>query len=343
DAAPTPAKSEPGRNWARDADRFTRRLGEERLNALTRDLGVTAAALRRIQVGWNGKSYTFPERDGAGAVIGIATRDMTGKKRTAKGSRRGLVIPLGFAELPDPVVVAEGPTDVAALLTMGITAVGRPSARAGCTALSEALKDRTVIFMGENDRKADGRWPGREGAEAVACKLSEVWKQPVTWALPPEGAKDVRDFLVQARTRGNADLIDVGLELLRRVDRNIIEPATNDSPSTGKSRRSLAAQLVELVRARHELCMTPGGRPYLIRTGPHGQARALEVGSEGLDLLLTTLAWSELEQAPSGECLRDVARCSPPRHSRHRRGGSGTVSPVTTASSTSTSATKAVT
>lgn len=309
EAATLHAKSKHGRNWARDAEHFSRRLGEERLNALARDLCVATAALRSIQVGWNGRSYTFPEYGESGAIIGIATRDMTGRKRTAKGSRRGLIIPLGFDQLPDPVVVVEGPTDVASLLSMGITAVGRPSARAGSNALKVLLKGREVIVLGEHDRKTDGSWPGRDGAESVACKLAETWKQPVTWALPPDGTKDARDFLVKSRqAMSNLDLRALGEDLLRQLSRHIAHPPKEAKLTTREPRRRLAVQLVELILESNDLCVTPTGRPYLIPGDPHGGSRALEVGSEGLDLLLTSLAWSKLEQAPSTECLRDVGR-----------------------------------
>lgn len=72
-------------------------------------------------------------------------------------SKRGLNIPCDFDQRTDPVFVVEGASDVAACVTLGLTAVGRPSNRSGVDQLTELLCGREIIVVGENDRKEDGK------------------------------------------------------------------------------------------------------------------------------------------------------------------------------------------
>ena len=79
----------------------------------------------------------FPERDGQGLVIGIATRTLRGEKKVLPGSRRGLTLVRDWSSRPS--VKYEGPSDVAAACTIGIFEIGRPSARGGVEMLAELL------------------------------------------------------------------------------------------------------------------------------------------------------------------------------------------------------------
>ena len=230
---------EPGLDWAADAERFAAALSEERLLRLADELRVDPEALRAIGTGWAGPddlrrlraggagwqddypagAYVFPERDGCGRVVGLSLRAPDGRKGAPSGSGRGLVVPAGLENLAGPVVVVEGGSDVAAALTLGLAAVGRPSNRGGAAELGELLRGREVLVIGERDKKPDGRWPGREGAVRVATALARAWRLPVRWTLPPEGAKDVRAWLGMGISEG-LDLGDVdarraaGAELL---------------------------------------------------------------------------------------------------------------------------------
>jgi hypothetical protein len=116
-----------------------------------------------------------------------------------KGGKRGLYLPDGWEEGEGPLYVPEGASDVAALLDHGLRAVGRPSCTGGEQHLRALLagKDIDVVILGENDRKEDGRWPGRDGAEAVARGLANALGRRVHWALPPRGHKDVRAYVTR--------------------------------------------------------------------------------------------------------------------------------------------------
>ncbi|WP_419191362.1 YfjI family protein [Saltatorellus ferox] len=124
-----------------------------------------------------------------------------------KGAARGLVVPEHLDDLPGPVLIVEGASDVAACLTLGLPAVGRPSNSAGSKQLLHLLRDRVVLVVGERDEKPDGRWPGRDGAVAVADKLADRWGRTVPWSLPPAKIKDVREWLASRVSEG-LDLAD---------------------------------------------------------------------------------------------------------------------------------------
>jgi putative DNA primase/helicase len=92
-----------------------------------------------------------------------------------------------------PVLILEGATDVAAAFMLGFDAVGRPSNLAGLDMLCDLVRGRDCIIVGENDRKPDGREPGREGAIAAMQMLRRVCKCRLV--MPPEHVKDLRAWV----------------------------------------------------------------------------------------------------------------------------------------------------
>ncbi|MBN1461018.1 MAG: AAA family ATPase, partial [Armatimonadetes bacterium] len=214
ESAPASDSSQPARDWAALDSRFKAAATEVRVGELAEELGVTSESLRGIDVGWaereelaeilgkpvSGPGWTFPERDGAGKIIGISIRGRDGGKWSLPGSKRGLIIPAGLDKLPDPVLIVEGASDVAACLTLGLAAVGRPSNKGGVDELAQLLGDRLkgrdVLVVGENDADwKTGKWPGHEGAVHVAAELTERLGKDVKWTLPPPSPKDVREVL----------------------------------------------------------------------------------------------------------------------------------------------------
>lgn len=211
--------------WAKEAAQYEAALTGERLDQLAGTLKVSSEALRRLHVGWkaenrrldretgkwfdDGPAWTFPERDAQGRVIGIQRRfvNPTLEKKVIAGSRRGLYLPDGWSEMPGPVIVPEGASDVAALLSVGRCAVGRPNVRAGIDLLVELFGDeaREVVVAGENDEKLDGTWPGRAGAVRVSEALADRLGRAVKRLMPPPGFKDLRDLLA-APEEGQPDV-----------------------------------------------------------------------------------------------------------------------------------------
>jgi hypothetical protein len=188
--------------------------------AVAAELGLPEAVLAELAIGWSDTArhhaareitgaYIFPEYDGQGRLIGVSYRfpatkvaGLTdddgrpiGNKSSPAGCKRGLTLPLAWREMPDPTLIVEGPTDVLAARALGLSAVGRPSNNGGADLVAQLCRQRRIIVVGENDRKPDGRWPGRDGAEAIVRRLEAQWQRPVPVAYPPEGVKDLRDWV----------------------------------------------------------------------------------------------------------------------------------------------------
>src|SRR5262249_34119028 len=154
---------------------------------------VPGPALDAVGYGWCERDgcFTTPERDGLGNVVGINRRFRDGRKVHEPGGRRGLIIPEGFGGMSGPVLIVEGASGTAPAVAAGLCAVGRPNNVGGADQLGALLTtadtDRPVIVIGENDQKADGTWPGRDGASQVAEKLTAILGRPIRWALMPDG------------------------------------------------------------------------------------------------------------------------------------------------------------
>lgn len=225
------------------------------------------------------------------------------------GGRRGLAVPDSLSDLPDPVLIVEGASDTAACLTLGLSAVGRASNRSA-THLAELLAGRKVLVVGENDKKPDGSWPGRDGAVAVANSLVKSWGKSVSWALPPECAKDIRDWLSQ---RG-IDLDDedslraAGQELLSLLQANagITEARNEATGAVQETRKSQATILSELVdREGVELFHDQDGEVYV--TLPVDDHRATHrVYSKGFKIWLQGLFFRSNSKAIRSQAVQDA-------------------------------------
>jgi hypothetical protein len=146
----------------------------------------------------NGACWIFPEVNGQGVLIGLTRRWRNGQKASMLGSKRGICMPKGWHDGDGPIFMPEGASDTLTLVALGLNALGRPSDSAGTKHLVDALdsldKTRSLVVLGENDAKADGSWPGRDNARVTARALQELLKRKVFWTLPPNGAKDVREW-----------------------------------------------------------------------------------------------------------------------------------------------------
>jgi hypothetical protein len=196
---------------------------------LSKLLGVEVSALERLEVGWGWDAFrrveytTWPERRPGNKVTGIIRRywkgvsESGGNKLTMRGSKHGLYLPKDWWTDEGPVLVPEGGSDCAALLSMGLSAIGRPSNVGGINMLIGALGDsehRPIIVLGERDRKPERVgsvvqcpqdcegcswcWPGRYGCIATAERLAEGLKRNILARLIPDGFKDARDYLNKA-------------------------------------------------------------------------------------------------------------------------------------------------
>ncbi len=204
-------------------------------------LGVSVRSLERLQMGWNGKGYTFPMRDGRERVIGIRVRGNKGKW-SVPGSHNGLFWPEGVYRGNDsPLMICEGPTDCAALLDLGFAAIGRPSCTGGVEHIVEFLQGRRreVVIVADHDelkRRPDGSTfrPGQEGAARLAQEIKPLVR--TVKGIKPPYHKDVRDWVRAGATRA---VIESVIRNTRFVDlasaRSLREPArasaTTDLPA----------------------------------------------------------------------------------------------------------------
>src|SRR5690606_9675141 len=113
----------PTADFAKLAEACERAIHAEpfRLTRLAESLGLSIESLQRLGVGWAARhrAYTFPMRRGDGTICGIRLRSPDGRKYSVRGSKQGLFIPDGI-DATDRLLVAEGPTDTAAVLDWGL-------------------------------------------------------------------------------------------------------------------------------------------------------------------------------------------------------------------------------
>jgi hypothetical protein len=206
EAVPGPGQQAPGGNgpaapkvnWPARHENCRQALTPALLGELARALGLPAAALEVLEVGWWAPEgcWAFPESDAGGNVVGLLRRYRDGNKKAMGGGARGICTPSGWADRAGPVLLVEGPSDTAALWALGLRVLGRPSATGGVGHLATLLKglpaDTEVLVVGENDHRRDGTWPGMDGARHTAGELTRLLGRDVWWVLPPAGHKDAR-------------------------------------------------------------------------------------------------------------------------------------------------------
>lgn len=198
-----PARPEPPlhgdalmRTWRRDTT-------SHQVAALASTLGVTPEALMALDAAWAPPhdAWAFPMTTAGGAVCGIRLRTVRGYKLAVTGGKSGLFQP--YATTQTTAYICEGPTTTAALLSLGLFAIGRASCNEGAAMLALLLPKIGVsraVIVGDNDNdkfRPDGSMfnPGIDGAKRLSGQLPVpncIW-------LPP--CKDARDYVRHGGTR----------------------------------------------------------------------------------------------------------------------------------------------
>lgn len=195
------------------ADEYRRAVDDLELAQLAYGLGLTVGSLRRLGIGWSTRhrAWSFPMSDADGAVRGIRLRYVDGRKLAVRGGREGLFIPHDLGPIYK-LLIAEGPTDTAALLDLGFTAVGRPCCTGGVGLLADLVRrrrEREVVIVSDADA------PGRRGADNLASVLV-AYCTTVRIIEPPDGVKDAR-----AWKRNGATAADVSALIDRAEPRRL--------------------------------------------------------------------------------------------------------------------------
>ena len=176
------------------------------LRELAYQLGVSIASLHMLQIGYSleDRAWICPEFDATGKLIGLVRRYESGRKCCVTGSKRGLAMNPNAELTSQPIIVVEGHSDAAAALSIGCRVLGRPSATSGFDLLADATADQDVLIVGEND---DG--VGITSLPALVKRLEERCKT-VSSTLPPEGLKDLREWVASGLTRETLESLTDG-------------------------------------------------------------------------------------------------------------------------------------
>lgn len=192
---------------------------------LAESLGVTIQSLvdMRVRYAPEYQAWAFPMREGSsGKIVGIRLRSESGKKWSVTGSRQGIFLP--YREPLRRVWLCEGPTDTAALLSLGMYAIGRPSCSGGMNDVKQAVHrlgcHEAIILADNDDDKFTPKGlkfnPGIDGAKSLARNIC------IKCCIVTLQCKDVREFI---KLGGSPE----DLEML--VDNTIWENPTSDSES----------------------------------------------------------------------------------------------------------------
>jgi putative DNA primase/helicase len=177
-----------------------------------------------------------------------------------------------LADSPYPILIVEGMTDTAAAMDLGFVAVGRANDRVGLLELSELVRGRNVVIIGENDLKPDGKHPGHEGMLAAAQVLRRTCNDVVK-LMPPTDSKDLRAWV----TKHGLTRDDLLQYVTDRGDRSVnIVVLNDDQPRT--------AGLAFLDEAHkigdtYTLRKWKGNTFYRYRNGHYKEAESVDVSS----------------------------------------------------------------
>lgn len=189
------------------------RIDEATYATFCASLGLRQFDLLALGIGWAARygGWTFPMYDERERIIGFRIRGEQ-NKYAWPGSRNGVFLAGNFAQewCPPPYYIVEGPSDAAALLSLGFRVIGRSHNTGNVSIILAALAHRTDDVVIVSDR--DG--PGRQGAETLANKLKRIGaKKSVKVIEPTWGGKDSRAWVKAGATAGKVRAVtDSGYE-----------------------------------------------------------------------------------------------------------------------------------
>lgn len=173
-------------------------LTNDKLKLLAFQLGVSADSLQLLRLGWSNDrhAYSFPMRDASGQVCGIRYRcELSGKKFSEVGGSEGMFyLPPALA---DYLVIVEGASDAAAVMTVGFSSViGRSNNVGNVEQLLSIVRGHRfnqIVIVPDNDE------PGQRGADALVSEfIANQLSEPTLLHLPV-GLKDCRACVQQKK------------------------------------------------------------------------------------------------------------------------------------------------
>jgi hypothetical protein len=182
---------------------------EAQLRNFADHLGVSTQSLRLLGTAWAPEynAFAFPMKDAEGNTIGIRLRNLQGFKWAVKGSRQGVFMPDESHPKDKVAYLPEGPTDVAALLTIGLYPIGRPTCMTGNDIIKKVLKrigiHRAVIVEDNDEMKKLAKGEGYPGKIGAAKLKKELGINSIVFTTPSP-CKDVRELVRKIGTPAKA-------------------------------------------------------------------------------------------------------------------------------------------
>ena len=198
---PTPAPRRqpppPTIDWTDCQERLVRGLTRVRREAIEQATRLCVQFLAAIGLGYSEAlgCYTFPMFDCDMRICGMSTRRIDGRKAAIKGSRQGVYAVC--RPRTGTVLLCEGATDTAAMLSLGYWAVGRPSCRGGEDILAEWCQGLDAVIVSDSDSA------GRSGAEILGQRLRRDARS--VRIIEPVACKDAREWVNTTATRTLVD------------------------------------------------------------------------------------------------------------------------------------------
>ena len=189
-------------DWNAEAKKYQRQLNDAGCQYLANRLGISAATLRVMGVGWcpSRSCWTWPMRNADGRIVGIRTREVSGEKKTDAGSDGSGLFFVREKLSANDLLICEGPTDTAALVDAGFeSVVGKPSCTLGDKYVVEIirrLQPSVVLLIPDADQ------PGLEGFSNLANEILNTGAMPlerIDAVTPPPNVNDVREWAQKNR------------------------------------------------------------------------------------------------------------------------------------------------
>lgn len=161
---------------------------------LAEQLGIPRIFLEMFGLGWSEqhKAFTFPMYDEEFNITGVRLRRVDGSKKSIRGSRDGVFLP--YFEFVEPMLITEGPTDAASLVSVGYATIGRPSCLGGVEIVAKLVHNKDVVIVTDKDS------PGRQGAERLAARLVPIAKG-IKIIEPTGESNDAREWINSGATQ----------------------------------------------------------------------------------------------------------------------------------------------
>ena len=197
-----PVREECNIDWEAGVLKCKQAMTDAQWEFMQQDLQLPQKSLSAFGMGWSQAkgAYTFPMHDASGKPIGVRLRYPNGRKMSVRGSKSGLFMHEGDHSR-GLLLVAEGPTDAAALHSLGFNVVGRPSCNGGTKYLYEFINwKHEVVLIPDKDK------PGIDGAESVA-KMLKVKTKQVKIVEPLGSCTDAKEWVVGGLTRYKLEIL----------------------------------------------------------------------------------------------------------------------------------------